>query len=342
MKFSFSLLALAISSVSGAAVFTRQTQGTDDVTVTWDAAPVADSNARASIQPPLSGDVKWTIPGSKLAVKTHFKVWGWTKIGVTPLVVLHGGPGIPSNYLTPLSDLGSSMPVIIYDQVGCGTSTHFADQMGNTTFWTEGLFITELWNVLKGLGIVNNFSLMGHSWGGILASRRSKKLILASTPATIPLWLEAANKLRSELPAQYRDALNKHEADGTTDDPEYVGAVDYFYSLHVIRIAPYPADVQASFDGLGVDPTVYLTMNGPNEFSISGPLKTWDGSSFAKKVNVPTLLTNGKYDEGQDSAIAPYTTWIKNVQWTHFQNSSHMAFWEERSLYISTVKKFLL
>jgi len=234
------------------------------------------SFASASVLPrqlaakiPVEGDITFAVPGTNLTANTHFWAYGLTK-RARPVVVLHGGPGIPSNYLTPLIDLAKYMPVIIYDQIGSGTSSHFPDTIGDTSFWTEDLFLAELRNLLKKLHIENDYSIYGHSWGGVLGARLAseepatggglKKLVLASTPASIPLWLESANYLRTQLPQEYQDVLDKHEADETTDDPEYLAAVQYFYDLHVIRVLPNPEDVQASFAGLGQDPTVYLTM----------------------------------------------------------------------------------
>src|SRR5215470_16303515 len=40
----------------------------------------------------------------------------------TPLLVLHGGPGIPHDYLENLELLGDERPVIFFDQLGCGLS----------------------------------------------------------------------------------------------------------------------------------------------------------------------------------------------------------------------------
>jgi pimeloyl-ACP methyl ester carboxylesterase len=40
----------------------------------------------------------------------------------TPLLLLHGGPGMPSYYLSSLAVLGKDRPVIFYDQLGAGRS----------------------------------------------------------------------------------------------------------------------------------------------------------------------------------------------------------------------------
>jgi pimeloyl-ACP methyl ester carboxylesterase len=42
-----------------------------------------------------------------------------------PLLVLHGGPGVPHDYLEDLARLADGgRPVVFYDQLGCGRSDH--------------------------------------------------------------------------------------------------------------------------------------------------------------------------------------------------------------------------
>ena len=81
---------------------------------------------------------------------------------------------------------------------------------------------------------------------------------------------------------------------------------------------------------------------GPSEFHISGSLKTWEGWSRAHLIKVPVLLTNGRYDEVQDISVKPWFKNIAKVRWVTFENSSHMAFWEERERYVDIVGGFLI
>ncbi|EJD48932.1 alpha/beta-hydrolase, partial [Auricularia subglabra TFB-10046 SS5] len=206
-------------------------------------------------KPTLEGDAPFAVEGAGKDTFTHYKVFGSLQHRhARPLVVLHGGPGVPSNYLLSLTDLSHRMPVVLYDQLGSGASTHLREKNGDTDFWTEQLFIDELHNLLAHLGIQHDYALLGHSWGGMLGSRFAsqrpkglKKLVIASSPASMDLWLEAANKLRKELPQDVQDTLDKHEADGTTDSEEYEEAVAVFYSRYVCRIDPFPKDVQDAF-----------------------------------------------------------------------------------------------
>ena len=53
-----------------------------------------------------------------------------------PVLVLHGGPGIPSDYLEPLGLLASKhgRKVYFYDQLGCGNS----DEPKDPSFYSVG------------------------------------------------------------------------------------------------------------------------------------------------------------------------------------------------------------
>lgn len=106
-------------------------------------------------------------------------LWGDLSSNKTPLICLHGGPGVPSNYLLPISLIHTdhSIPVLMYHQIGCGKSTHFADKKDDASFWTPELFMTELDNVKSHLGI-KDFYLLGQSWGWVLTPQISRNIEL--------------------------------------------------------------------------------------------------------------------------------------------------------------------
>lgn len=81
----------------------------------------------------------------------------------------------------------------MYDQLGCGRSTHLPHLRGDADFWTVGLFLRELENLLEKLG-VEDYDLLGQSWGGMLGSEHAvhqpkglKKLIISNSPASMKL-----------------------------------------------------------------------------------------------------------------------------------------------------------
>ncbi|KAF7348080.1 Proline iminopeptidase [Mycena sanguinolenta] len=298
------------------------------------------------------GEADFVVHTAGKPCKTWYKVIGDLH-GPTarrPLVALHGGPGVNHSYLLILSDLteAHSIPLILYDQIGNGNSTHLPEKMGDISFWTERLFLDELANLLVHLGI-KEYDLLGHSWGGMLGARYAatqpaglKHLVVASSPASMELWIKHQNILRAQLPQDVQDVLSEHEKNGTTESKAYQAAVAVFYSRYLCRINPTPELVAEALGWIEKDPTVYLTMNGPSEFHVTGPLKEWTMIQDAHKISVPTLLLNGRYDEAQDPVVAPFFHEIPRVKWVNFAESSHMSHFEERERFMEVVGKFLV
>ena len=288
-----------------------------------------------------TGTMKWQHG------ETWYRVDGDLHNGLTPLVLLHGGPGAAHNYLIPISELvrPTGRAVVLYDQIGCGLSTHLID--APKEFWTPELFMEELQLLVEQLGISGNYALLGQSWGGMLGMQFASKkpsglqaLVVADSPAGMKIWVSEANKLRALLPVEVEATLQKHEAAGTTDSPEYVAAMDVFYERHVCRI-PMPPDVLASFAQLNAEPTVYHTMNGPSEFYCIGSLKDWDIHDELHNISVPTLLVSGAYDEATPAMVQEIHRRIPDVLWELFPSSSHMPHVEEPERFAQVVNSFL-
>ncbi len=279
--------------------------------------------------------------------ETWYRVTGDLGTGKTPIVLLHGGPGAGHNYIDSYKLLANDgRAVIHYDQLGCGNSTHLPN--APVDFWTPQLFVDELENLIDHLGIRAGFHVLGQSWGGMLGAEYAvrhpkglKSLTIANSPASMALWTSEAMRQRSEMPQDIQDALNKYEASADYDNPAYKAATDWVYARHVCRVIPNPPEVVASFTQLAADPTVYHTMNGPNEFFVVGTLKHWDITPELHKVNVPTLLVSGRHDEATPATVQPYKDLIKGSAWMIFEDSSHMPHVEETAFCMGVVGGFL-
>jgi L-proline amide hydrolase len=134
--------------------------------------------------------------------------------------------------------------------------------------------------------------------------------------------------------------LEHHEAAGTPVEPDYVVAVEEYYSRHVCRV-PMPDYVQASFAQLAEDPTVYGTMWGPNEFAPVGSLSDWTVVDRLSAINVPTLVISGEFDEATSECQVPFVENIADVQQVVVPGGSHLSMVEKPEFYFSTVRKFL-
>jgi len=263
-----------------------------------------------------------------------------------PLVIIHGGPGIPHQYLSNLSELNQNRTVIFYDQLGCGKS---AMKTSDQSLWVLPRFITELEDLIKALSqklSIQRFDLLGHSWGGSLAieyalahPEKIRKLILASPLISTPLWIKNAKKLLKTLPVKAQEAIQTHELAGTTDSPEYQAAKNQFDMQYLCRITPFPELLMASCSEFNFE--VYQTMWGPSEFTVTGNLKTFDRWSDLSKINLPTLITCGRFDEASPYLLTQAQKLIKNSKLAIFENSAHMPHLEEPENYLKALQDFL-
>lgn len=277
--------------------------------------------------------------------RTWYKIFGdlvGNSSGKAPVLALHGGPGVPHNYLLSLSSLASvGRPVVFYDQLGCGNS----DRPDDPDLWTVDLFVEELGIVREALGL-DRVHLIGNSWGGMLAmeyllTRPTGVIsaIIGSSPASIPLWVAEANRLRQELPPDVQATLLQHEAAGTTDSAEYLAAMTVFYVRHVCRMEPWPQDLLDAFNNMGAQ--VYNTMNGPSEFHVIGKIKDWNISARLPEIDVPVLITSGRYDECTPMQAEIVHRGIPGSEWVLFGNSAHVSHLEEQEMYMGIAETFL-
>jgi L-proline amide hydrolase len=284
----------------------------------------------------------------KLSFKGHNT---WYKIvgdkeepGKLPLLCLHGGPGVPHDYLESLEAMSSTgRRVIFYDQLGCGNSDHVDDP----SMWTVQLFVEEVDAVRKALGL-GHLHILGQSWGGMLLMeymltqpKGVASITIASSPSSMNMWVAEANRLRTELPEDVQEALTKHEGANTTDSQEYQDAMKVFYDRYVCRVVPNPPYVQRAFAKLGEWPQVYYTMNGPSEFHVIGVIKDWDVTNRLGEINAPTLVTTGRYDEATPLIGETVSKGIKGSKWVVFEESAHLAHAEEPERYMAVLADFL-
>ncbi len=263
-----------------------------------------------------------------------------------PVVVLHGGPGMAHDYVQNLAALaGDGRRVIHYDQVGCGRSTHLPEAAPG--FWNVGLFVDEFENLVEHLGLTE-YHLVGQSWGGMLAAeiatRRPaglRSLTICNSPASMELWVQGAQALRAELPGPVRHALDRHERAGSTNHPEYLAAAQVFYDRHVCRVLPTPPDFEASVAQMEAEPTVYHTMNGPNEFHIVGTLRDWSVIDRLSAIEVPTFVIAGEHDEAVPESWQPFVDFIPDARSHVIAGASHCAHLENPDGFMALVGAFL-
>ncbi|KAF9267134.1 proline-specific peptidase [Marasmius fiardii PR-910] len=282
--------------------------------------------------------------------KTWYVVFGDLKSGKTPLVLLHGGPGFSHHYMLANKALYEKVriPLVLYDQIGSGNSSHYED--APTDFWKPELFMDQLDGLISYLGIADNFDLLGHSWGGMLAGQYAasrvppglRRLIISNAPASVATFEEGIHKLlQTRFPKDFYDMVKKHEREGTTDSKEYQGASELFMEKHVCTVDPWPEEFMQSVTESQKDKTVYSSMWGSAEFTILGTLKTWTITDILHRINVPTLLISAPLDEVQVSSVMPWFLNVPKIKWVELQDSTHLAQFEEPERYFKVILDFL-
>ena len=274
-----------------------------------------------------------------------YKLW-YRQVGSggTPLLLLHGGPGMAHDYLEPLEALAAARSIIFYDQLGCGRS----DQPDDQSLWQIERFVSEVSTVRDALGL-EQIHLLGHSWGGWLAIEYMltqpsgvMSLTLASTSASTPEFIAEATRLKAELPQDIYDTLERYEASGELHHPDYQAAASEFNKRHVCRLDPMPDSLLRSIANLeGNGGVVYEMMFGPNEFTATGNLKDWDRTNRLSEISVPTLITVGRYDETTPACAETMVQGIPNAKMHIFEQSSHSAHVEETEAYLQVLSDFL-
>jgi proline iminopeptidase len=256
---------------------------------------------------------------------------------------LNGGPGLPCDYVrdshSMLADHGYR--VVAFDQLGCGKS----DRPADPALWTLQRYVEEVEIVRTHLNL-GTVHLLGQSWGTWLGieyaltyPKTFKTITLADGAANIPHLVTELERLRGALGSETIAMMQRHEAEGTTDHPEYKGAVDVLNYRHVCRLQVWPDAVQASLNEWNMGP--YMAIQGPNEFCYTGSIKDWNRVDDLHRITQPALVLCGLHDELTPACSRLIHQALPDSRIKVFPNSSHMPFWEEPEPYFATLLDFL-
>jgi proline iminopeptidase len=295
------------------------------------------SPGKKTVPRPRSSAVK--TAGIRLIPIDGGKYKVWTKKvgqGRIRMLTLHGGPGATHEYFECFEDFlpQEGIEFYYYDQLGSA----YSDQPDDVSLWKIDRFREEVEQVRAALGL-EDFYLLGHSWGGMLGieyllkyQKHVKGFVLSSMTASIPSYMAYAAKLRAALPADVRAVLDKYEKKGDYQAPQYQQTmIQKMYSRHVCRLNPWPDPVERAFKHF--NDKVYNTMQGPNEFVITGNFKDWDRWKDLPRIGVPTLVISGRYDEMNPEDMRREGQLIPGSRVVLCENGSHLCMWDDQEAY---------
>lgn len=315
--------------------------------------PAISDNAQAAYFNPtdtgvLTGGVKM-IPIE--TPKGKFSVWT-KRIGNNPkikLLLLNGGPGATHEYFECMESFlpKEGIEFIYYDQLGCGNS----DNPKDTAMWDLARYVEEVEQVRQALKLnKDNFYLLGHSWGGILAmqyalkyQKNMKGMIISNMMSSIPKYGKYADEvLAKQMDPAVLKKIRTIEANNDYSNPEYMGLLmPNFYVKHICRIPldQWPEPVNRSFAKM--NQSLYVTMQGPSEFGVAGKLLKWDVSGQLKNITIPTLTIGAKYDTMDPKHMEWMASELKNGTYLHCPKGSHMSFYDDQQTYMAGIIDFM-
>jgi proline iminopeptidase len=280
-----------------------------------------------------------------------FNVW-IKRFGVNPrirVLLLHGGPGGTHEYFECMESFlpREGIEFIYYDQLGSGNSDHPAD----SSLWTTGRFVEEVEQLREALKLNrNDFFLLGHSWGGILAIEYALKypdhlkgLIISNMMASCPAYDKyAKDVLSGQMDPAVLATLQGIEKKQDFQNPLYMELLmPNFYEQHILRMPHerWPEPVLRFFRHINQD--VYTIMQGPSEFGISGRLSGWDRSRDLEKIKVPTLVIGARYDTMDPEYMKWMSAQFPKGKYLYCENGSHMCMYDDQETYMEGLIHFL-
>jgi proline iminopeptidase len=281
--------------------------------------------------------------------KGKFKVWT-KRFGTNPrikILLLHGGPAMTHEYMECFETFfqREGFEFYEYDQLG----SYYSDQPNDSTLWNTDRFVEEVEQVRQAIGAdSSNFYVLGNSWGGILGmeyalkyQRHMKGLLVSNMVASAPEYGKYAEEVLSkQMKPEILSEIRAIEAKKDFTNPRYMDLlIPNFYHEHICRLEEWPDALNRTFKH--GNNSIYVQMQGPSEFGISGLLANWDIKNRLKEITVPTLMIGAKYDTMDPKAMEEQSKMVQNGEYLYCPNGSHLAMWDDQQVYMKGVISFI-
>ncbi|QIX60403.1 proline iminopeptidase-family hydrolase [Hymenobacter sp. BT18] len=282
--------------------------------------------------------------------KGKFNVWT-KRFGNNPrikLLLLNGGPGATHEYFECMESFlpQEGIEFIYYDQLGCGNS----DNPKDTAMWSLPRYVEEVEQVRQALKLdKDNFYLLGHSWGGILAAEYALKyqqhlkgLVISNMMMSIPAYNRYADEvLAPQLKPEVLAEIRKIEAAKDFQNPRYMELLEpNFYAQHLCRLPQLPEPMTRSLGK--TNQSLYVTMQGPSEFGASGKLLNWDRVADLPKLAVPVLSIGGRHDTMDPEHMRMVAQKVQHGTALICPEGSHMSMYDDQATYMRGLTKWML
>ncbi len=267
----------------------------------------------------------------------YFKIIGEGE----PLVVLHGGPGLSHEYFLPhLESLADEYQLIFYDQRASGRSPK---DVPPESVNTEN-YIKDLEGIREHFGL-DKVSLIGHSWGGLLAlhyalaypERTQRLIIVDSAPPNAEL--DDVNFKCREARRSEEDLKKIQEIMGSEAfrklEPEAVK--NYFQTSEKVKFfnPDLMSNMKLSLDREKIEKLMWVgQLMNPH-------LADYDIVEDLSSITCPLLIIHGDYDTIPVESARLIHKQVKGSKLVILKDCGHFPFIEAPGIFTREVKAFL-
>ncbi len=251
----------------------------------------------------------------------------------SPIVVLHGGPGLTHNHFLPqMAPLAQNHTLVLYDQRGSGRS---AESSIDKQFLTMQQFVADLEALRKHLQF-DKITILGHSWGSFLAifyaityPQHTEKLILMGPQPMCYKGMEAFEVAFEQRLAPHKDQLSSNPEDLI----QLYRTLSAAFCYDPAKANELTLSYDPVADQMGKKVAKHL-----NAALFSGQ---WDYHAQLAQVRTPTLIVHGIQD--------PIPLWTAKKLYKSFPNATlvtldqcgHFPYIEKPKAFFKAVEAFL-
>ena len=258
-----------------------------------------------------------------------------------PLLVIHGGPGLDQAYMRPwLDPLQDGARVVHYDQRGTGGST--APHTPEALRFDE--FVSDIDRIRQALGW-DRFTLLGHSWGGILAVAYARQYGDRLTGLVLISPAEPGTQFAAQAAARSRDARSPETQERLGEllasEGYAQGEPAVVSEIFKVVFATTLAD-SADIDLLDLD---LADATARNRDEVTGLLQQGMAQPEwwpeLRTITVSTLVIHGRHDPLPIEMAEALADSLPDGRFVRLRDSGHFPFAEEPDVVLQEIRSFL-
>jgi proline iminopeptidase len=307
---------------------------------------IATQHYTASAQPGKPGEAREGYVKSSDGVQLFYHITGK---GKDTIVMLHGGPGLNMGYFAPdMEPLGASFVLLFYDQRGSGKSSLITDSAKiNLNAHIEDL------EALRRYFNIQRMSIIGHSWGAMLAARYALKYpdriskMVFSNPGPLrrnPSYTQTISNISKWMDSSTLEQLSKLRAARTDTSRDAQETCREFWKLFIKGYfsAPFDTITIKKMKGDFCSASSPAIRNGLRvSTSTWASLGDWDWRNDFHQLKNMVLIIAGTKDIIPMEAIQEWKNAFPNVKLILIEKAGHYPQVEQPALYFSHVTTFL-